>query len=458
MFLILILFFLFNSILSTPSGVQPLWCGDVDILGTSSYAGTAPTHIMGQPITDDFAVAYSGLYLRGKGVLGIELISMLSAVCINASMSVPVNTSASPPQIAAYVALVSSPHAATASERGCLFVAMTNVDSSSVWPPPGNVNVEYWLRPTIDGETNCSTRVFRAPDFRVLNATLTTIASAVGAQASARAITECPTSIVPSSLKSYALARPAVDLISNASVLEGFVPGGFVAALLGGLVTTTRCAYSVYPITSFPYTLAYEVVFGSAQSGYADSCGWFAHGPGKNLTYMMNTPANLVLLNESASICPQSWVPAQLRTLVDYFNLTAPTAAPTASLAPTLSSTSSVSASDISTNLATTSSLPSGTVGSSQVVSPSSIPTQSTSASSNPSATATESQSSTPSPSPATVSAPALQPDAIWGITVVCVILGLVGLCFVYAYFIRIRHTAASALHLAELSPSIQTK
>lgn len=298
-------------------GVAPLWCGSSDTAQAASFAGVAPTHALGQPATDAFAVAFSGLYLYGKGLLGIELISTLSAVCLSNIASVPANASASPPQGAAFVAAVSSPHAPTASARGCLLVTLSPMDGSGAWPTASPVRIDYWLRPATP-TGGCATTATRAPDFTVRNANVTAT-GAVGAQAVARNISQCPASPVPPTLTGYALAPPAIDAITNASALEGFVPGGFVAALLGGLLTTTRCAYSAVPISSYPYALAYEVVFGSAQSGFAESCGWFARGPGLNLTYVLNQPAVPVPLNQSASICPQSWVPGQTRVLVDYF-------------------------------------------------------------------------------------------------------------------------------------------
>ena len=318
------------------AGVAPLWCGSADAVGPASFAGTAPTHVRGQPATDAFATAFSGLYIRGKGLLGIELIATLSAVCITAVVPVPRNASASPPQGAAFVASVSSPHAPTAAARGCLLVALSPEDGSGAWPPNSTVRLEYWLRPAA-ADGGCTATAARAPDFTVRGATVAATGAA-GAQAAAMNLTACPAAPIPPSLTGFALAPPAVDAISNASVLEGFTHGGFVAALLGGLLTTTRCAVSAAPLSSYPYALAYEVVFGSERSGFAESCGWFARGPGSNLTYMLNQPAAPVPLNESASICPRAWVPAQSRVLVNYF--TSPAAAPpaAAATAPVLSS------------------------------------------------------------------------------------------------------------------------
>ena len=123
---------------STPA--PPLWCGSANIVGSNSFAGSAPTHVLGQPATDYFAAAYSGLYLHGKGLLGIELISTLSAVCLTAVAPVAPNASTSPPQGAAFVATVGSPHAPTAAARGCLFIALSPEDGSGAWPPPSPVN------------------------------------------------------------------------------------------------------------------------------------------------------------------------------------------------------------------------------------------------------------------------------------------------------------------------------
>ena len=315
-------------------GSAPLWCGTTDVVGAFSYAGSAPTHVLGQPAMGYFAAAFSGLYLNGKGLLGLELISALSAVCLTRVEPVPPDATTTPPQGAAFVATVASPHAPTADARGCLFIALSPEDGSGAWPPQSSVLIQYWLRPATPAG-DCATSVVRAPDFTVRNATL--VAGAAGAQAAAQSITQCPTAPIPPTLTGFPLAPPALDAITNASVLEGFVPGGFVAALLGGLLTTTRCAYSAAPITSYPYSLAYEVVFGSELSGLADSCGWFARGPGLNLTYMLNTPAAPVPLGQAASICPQAWAPGATRVLVDYFDkipAPPPAAAPSTALSP----------------------------------------------------------------------------------------------------------------------------
>ena len=329
------------AVASAPPGVAPLWCSDgaPTVPLALSWSGNAPTHVAGTPARNYFAVGHSGLYLRGKGLLNIEQAGTLSAVCI---ASVAAATAISP-AAAAFSLTVASPF--VESLKGCLHVVMTPTDgSSTAWPPLPTTTfvVDYYLRTSTPLGCLASTPR-RSPDFTVADA----VFNGTGIDAALTFASTCSAQcLVPPALV-QPLAAPALDASAkNASLLEGFTPDGFVAVFLDGLVTSTRCVMSATPLSaSPPFVLAYALVFGDAATGMADACGWFAQGPGSNLTYVMSSPLLMPvpLSSATASLCPTAWSDGGVnvtttRTLVNYFRASAspsPSPVPPASAATT---------------------------------------------------------------------------------------------------------------------------
>lgn len=157
----------------------------------------------------------------------------------------------------------------------------------------------------------------RAPDFVVVNATLN---AAGGGHAAAAAAATCPTrGMVPPALVAP-LAQVAVDaVVKDASLLEGFTADGFVSTLLDRLVTATHCAIAARPLDAAPpLSMAYEVVFGDVQEGWADACAWVARR-GTDMVVMMTIPEVPVAVADMGTICPSQWVASQTRVVVGYF-------------------------------------------------------------------------------------------------------------------------------------------
>lgn len=133
------------------------------------------------------------------------------------------------------------------------------------------------------------------------------------------------------------LAQVAVDaVVKDATLLEGFTADGFVSTLFDRLATTTHCAVSSRPLdASPPLSLAYEVVFGDAQEGWADACAWVARR-GTDMVVMMAIPPQPVAVANGTAICPQRWVDSETRVVVGYFAGLLPVPSPSPSPGPSV--------------------------------------------------------------------------------------------------------------------------
>jgi len=134
------------SVTSAVSQSPPLWCGGTPTVPTEAqWWGEVATRVFGEPTRNYFAVGEAGVYQRGKGILGLEEVAMLSAVCLSNATMNAVNKTATPRVGASFTLALRSPHAATATAAGCVLITLSPTDNTGTWPPNSTVDVDYYV-------------------------------------------------------------------------------------------------------------------------------------------------------------------------------------------------------------------------------------------------------------------------------------------------------------------------
>jgi hypothetical protein len=396
------------------------------------------TRAYGTAFEEEFAIYGSGIYLRGKGALGIEQVGTLSAACVAEVTTNAVNTSANPLAVASTTFTLTSPH--LDGVEGCLLVNLDQAAPAAGAAPGGGppqlgagpglpaaahapalpqalvgngsisgsgFNANFYFSLAVGG--NCPSTPSAFPTFTYQNMTLSQADVGGHINASTRCLLPADATgpAVPPVFTANGLARtgfdgPATPL--QLSVLEGFSPDGYVTVVAQGLYTSTRCALAATPVPPPPPAagqamqqagnasdVSFLVVFGDPSLDFVDACGWYRQ-IGYNLSFVFNNPDEPVRVANATSICPTVWSDAAATTLANYF-----TPLPTAAPSPSISASPSVTPSSSRTGTAS----PSATAS---PVSPSVTPSPgSLSSTASPSSTPVSpsaSASTTPSPSP----------------------------------------------------------